>query len=191
MHVGRPVVRALRAAVFTAVCLLASAALHLFVGGAAIGPGSLVLAAATTWAGAYALGYRQCGWPELLALCGVSQYGLHQLFAADEPPFVPVGHGHGTGPGMLLIHVMVALGSSWWLARGELALAALLHLGAVRMGRWWRLLATALSVLVACVPVTAHPGPAPGPPETARRVPALLTRTAPRRGPPARRRFRG
>ncbi|MGV9387016.1 hypothetical protein ACWDRB_65325 [Nonomuraea sp. NPDC003707] len=125
----------------------------------------------------------------LLVLCGVSQYGMHQLFAADESA-VPAplmgasgGHEHGSAPGMLLIHVAVALGSSWWLARGEMALAAILGLGAVRMSGLWRLLVAALAV-PARVPVMANPGIAPIWPEAARRVPALLTRALSRRGPP-------
>jgi hypothetical protein len=39
VRAGRPVIRALRAAAFTAACALASALLHMLVGGAAIRPG--------------------------------------------------------------------------------------------------------------------------------------------------------
>ncbi|MEU6726654.1 hypothetical protein ABZ917_23385 [Nonomuraea wenchangensis] len=188
MHVGRPVVRALRAAAFTAVCILASAALHLLVGGTPIRADALALAVAATWVGAYLVGYRQRGLPTLLALCGLSQYAMHQLFAAQEysaSALMPAAsHGHGAGPGMVLIHVAVALGSSWWLARGELALAALLHLGAGHPSALRNLLVRVLTV-PACAPVAGRPEPPPVWPETARLVPALLMRVLSRRGPPA------
>ncbi|MGW3352804.1 hypothetical protein ACWDA3_56750 [Nonomuraea rubra] len=192
MHVGRPVVRALRAAAFTAVCILASAALHLLVGGGAIRPDALAIAVAVTWIGAYLVGYRQRGRPTLLVLCGLSQYAMHQLFAAQEYsastlmlPDAAERHGHGAaGSGMVLIHVAVALGSSWWLARGEMALAALLHLGTGRTSALRNLLVCALTV-PACVPVGGQPRLVPVWPETARLIPALLIRILSRRGPPA------
>ncbi|MEU0564587.1 hypothetical protein ABZ297_04175 [Nonomuraea sp. NPDC005983] len=194
MHVGRPAVRALRAAAFTAICVLASATLHVLVGGAAIGTGTLAAAVAATWAGAYCLGGRQRGWPELLALCGLSQYGLHQLFGAQEYPAAalmipvssePVGHQHGIGPGMVLIHLVVALCSSWWLVRGEVALAALLHLSAARVAG-----VRALLSAMPAVPAALSAGERPRLPlvrtGTARRVPALLAPVISRRGPPPR-----
>ncbi|MER6005394.1 hypothetical protein ABT120_43085 [Nonomuraea angiospora] len=100
MHVGHPVIRALRAAVFTAVCVLASAALHVLVGGGGMRPGGLAAAMAAIWAGAYLLAGRRREWPELLALCAVSQYGLHQLFAGSSP-VSPVSSGHHHRPGPL------------------------------------------------------------------------------------------
>ncbi|MEV4222229.1 hypothetical protein [Nonomuraea sp. NPDC049725] len=190
VQIGRPAVRALRAAAFTAICVLASAALHMLVGGTSIRPGALVVAVAATWTSAYALGSRQRGRPTLLALCGASQWGLHQLFAAGEQTASAMqaipqsGHDHGTGFGMLLIHVAVALASSCWLARGESALACVLHLAAVGMTRYWRLLMAALAV-PAGPPVTTRPRLTPAWPDTARRIPAALVRAVSRRGPPA------
>ncbi|GAA3685686.1 hypothetical protein GCM10022224_058100 [Nonomuraea antimicrobica] len=192
MEVGRPVIRALRAAAFAAICILASAALHLLVGGGAIRPQALGLAVVATWATAYALGARQRGGPTLLALCGLSQYGLHRLFATPDDvastlvpsiTFDPAGHEHGAGSGMVLIHVAVAVGSSWWLARGEAALAALLRLAAVRVAGWCGLVVAALAVPVRTA-VATGPAVVPVWPETARRVPASLVRVVSRRGPP-------
>ncbi|MGW4792416.1 hypothetical protein ACWEPC_08400 [Nonomuraea sp. NPDC004297] len=191
MHVGRPAVRALRATAFTAICILASAVLHLLVGGTAIRPDALAVAVAATWAGAYTVGYRPRGRPTLLALCGLSQYGMHRLFATQEYtastltlPDAAGSHGHSTGSGMLLIHVAVALGSSWWLARGETALAALLHLGTVGTSALRNLLAYALAA-PARVPAGRPPARLPAWPVRARLLPALLVRCLSRRGPPA------
>ncbi|MFI7415771.1 MFS transporter [Nonomuraea sp. NPDC049684] len=204
MQVGRPVVRALRAAVFTAVCVLASAALHMLVGGTAIAPGPLALAVAATFAAAYAAGSRPRGRAPLLAMCVAAQYGLHELFDASEsaryglshlldasspsfagPPAGPsagaVVHGHGSA-GMVVIHLAVALSSSWWLARGDAALAALLRLSTVRLARLWAVLCAWLSVLA---PPPAGPARAcPLWPPVAGHRALLLAPVLSRRGPP-------
>ncbi|MET7328157.1 hypothetical protein [Nonomuraea sp. NPDC005650] len=186
VHVGHPAIRALRAAVFTAVCVLASAALHVLVGGGEMRPGGLVAAMPVVWAGAYLLAGRRRAWPELLALCAVSQYGLHQIFsgASTTGPVFSSGHEHGPGLAMPMIHLAVATGSSWWLARGELALATLLHLNAVGVAGVRALLAAAITVL-APFAVVERPRPAPVRREPVPRVPALLAVVVPRRGPPA------
>ncbi|MFI7124826.1 hypothetical protein ACIBQ1_03985 [Nonomuraea sp. NPDC050153] len=186
VHVGHPAIRALRAAVFTAACVLASAALHVLVGGGAMRPGGLAAAMPVIWAGAYLLAGRRRAWPELLALCAVSQYGLHQLFsgASAADPVFSSGHEHGPGLAMPVIHLAVAAGSSWWLARGELALATLLHLNALGAAGVRTLLAAAITVL-APLAVIGRPRPVPVRREPAPRVPALLAVVVPRRGPPA------
>ncbi|MFI9591809.1 hypothetical protein [Nonomuraea sp. NPDC052265] len=204
MQVARPVVRALRAAVFTAVCVLASAALHTLVGGTAIAPGPLTLAVAATFAAAYAAGSRPRGWPPLLAMCVAAQYGLHELFDASEsarygpshlldaslPPSAgssagssagALAHGHGSS-GMVVIHLAVAVSSSWWLARGDAALAALLRLSTVRLARLWTALCAWLSV-----PAPPPAGPAracPLWPPVAGHGALLLAPVLSRRGPP-------
>ncbi|MEU1721573.1 MFS transporter [Nonomuraea sp. NPDC005692] len=200
MQVARPVVRALRAAVFTAVCVLASAALHTLVGGTAIAPGPLALAVAATFAAAYAAGSRPRGWAPLLAMCVAAQYGLHELFDASEsaryglshlldasspsfagPPAGPVAHGHGSS-GMVVIHLAVAVSSSWWLARGDAALAALLRLSTVRLARLWTVLCAWSSVLA---PPPAGPARAcPLWPPVAGHRALLLAPVLSRRGPP-------
>ncbi|MFC4116627.1 hypothetical protein [Nonomuraea zeae] len=210
MLAGRPVIRALRAGAFTAVCLLASAGLHLLVGGAAVRPGDLFVATAAMGVSAYALGGRRRGWPELLALCAASQYALHQLFTtpslidlplAKSPVASPAAslstslstnsstslsasHEHGGGPAMLLVHVAVALAASWWLARGELALATLLHLNATCLTGLRSLVAAAITVL-ALFEVSAPASSAPSRHRPVCRVPALLAQVLTRRGPPA------
>ncbi|MFI7106122.1 hypothetical protein ACIBK9_07450 [Nonomuraea sp. NPDC050227] len=216
MQVARPVVRALRAAVFTAVCVLASAALHTLVGGTAIAPGPLALAVAATFAAAYAAGSRPRGWAPLLAMCVAAQYGLHELFDASESaryglshlldasspsfggplagpfggqfggpsagsPAGAVAHGHGSS-GMVVIHLAVAVSSSWWLARGDAALAALLRLSTIRLARLWAVLCAWLSVLA---PPPAGPARAcPLWPPVAGHRALLLAPVLSRRGPP-------
>ncbi|WP_433511552.1 hypothetical protein ACQP2T_48320 [Nonomuraea sp. CA-143628] len=194
MHVGRPMVRALRAAVFTAVCVLASATLHVLVGGTAIALGPLAAAVAVTWTAAFCLGARPRGWPELLGLCVAAQFGLHQLFAVSEhsasatmrmPAALPGSHEHGSGLGMLMIHLAVAAASSWWLARGETALAALLHLSATPLTGLWNVLAAWPAVL-APLPLSRPVHFRPSWPQLAGHVPALLAPVLSRRGPPQR-----
>ncbi|MFB9199560.1 hypothetical protein ACFFV7_00030 [Nonomuraea spiralis] len=203
MQVARPVVRALRAAVFTAVCVLVSAALHMLVGGTAIAPGPLAVAVAATFAGAYAAGSRPRGWPLLLSMCVAAQYGLHELFDASAPATSAVStaastavsttvstvvspgavaHGHGSAPGMVVIHLAVALSSSWWLARGDAALAAVLRLSTVRLARLWGVLSAWLRVLAPPVAGPARACPL-WPPVAGHRV-LLLAPVLSRRGPP-------
>ncbi|MEU6716741.1 hypothetical protein ABZ897_35190 [Nonomuraea sp. NPDC046802] len=185
VRAGGPVIRALRAAAFTAACVLASAVLHVLVGGSPIRPGALPVALAAIGAGAYALGGRRLGWPELLAACVATQYVLHRLFtdpaAAVGPPY---GHEHGTGPGMAAIHLAVAMCSSWWLARGEVALAMLLHLNAARTAGL-RALVAAVVIVLTPVDVAGRPCVVPVRRERACLVAALLAPVMSRRGPPA------
>ncbi|WP_185845302.1 hypothetical protein [Nonomuraea sp. WAC 01424] len=191
VQVARPVVRALRAAVFTAVCVLVSAALHMLVGGTAIAPGPLAVAVAETFGAAYAAGSRPRGWPLLLSMCVAAQYGLHELFDASAPatsavstvvPTGAVAHGHGSAPGMVVIHLAVALSSSWWLARGDAALAAVLRLSTVRLARLWGVLSAWLRVLAPPVAGPARACPL-WPPVAGHRV-LLLAPVLSRRGPP-------
>ncbi|MEV4572499.1 hypothetical protein AB0K16_04510 [Nonomuraea jabiensis] len=131
--------RAIRAAVFAAVCVLVSAALHGLAGGDPVRAGTLLGALALAWTGAFVLGGRQRGMEVLLAACFAAQYGMHLLFGAGRAD-VPPPHEHASGVGMFLVHATTAVISAWWLARGESALAALLHLAVASVGRWWRVL---------------------------------------------------
>ncbi|MGI5291958.1 hypothetical protein ACQEVF_52810 [Nonomuraea polychroma] len=178
MHAGQPFLRATRSTVFAAVCVLVSAALHGFAGGEPVRPGTLLGALALAWTGAFLLGGRQRGMGVLLGACFATQYGMHHLFSAGAP--VPP-HEHGTGLGMLLVHVMTALLSAWWLERGESALAVLLHLAFASIGRWCALL------VLAAGPIEA--GLHGRRPSYDGRVPfpqSLFAAAISRRGPPAR-----
>ncbi|MFI6292619.1 hypothetical protein ACIBEJ_13590 [Nonomuraea sp. NPDC050790] len=185
MHVGRPVLRALRATVFAVACVLASLALHLLAGGAQIRPLTFALALALTWAGAYLLGRRQRGRELLLATCFAAQYGMHHLFTAGaEPVAVQAGHGHGGGVGnglaMLIVHAVVALISAWGLERGEAALALLAHLAAASVGGLW----SRLFVLLTATPETGVTGLVPVEDERTLAPRAPFAAIVSRRGPP-------
>ncbi|WP_431930083.1 hypothetical protein [Nonomuraea jabiensis] len=174
--------RATRAAVFAAVCVLVSAALHVFAGGEPVRPDILLAASAAAWAGAYLLGGGQRGIGALLAACFAAQYGMHHLFGAGAAASVQPGHEHGTGVGMFLVHAMTALISAWWLERGESALAVLLQLAVTTVRRWWRV----LSVLAGGPAEAGTRAPSPSRDE---HVPFPRSRFAAaisRRGPPAR-----
>ncbi len=178
--VGRPFLRASRATVFAVVCVLVSAVVHVLAGGAAVRPGFLAAAVALTWGGAYAIGARQHGRGVLLAACFAAQYGMHHLFSAGaEASAVPLAHAHGgTGVGMLLVHVAVALLSSWWLERGETALAMIAHLAVTSLSVLWA------GLLLAVSPVTARLPRRPLAHHEHARLRLLLASSLRRRGPP-------
>lgn len=182
VHVGRPFLRATRATVFAVVCVLVSAVVHVLAGGAAVRPGFLAAAVALTWGGAYAIGARQHGQGVLLAACFAAQYCMHHLFSAGaEASAVPLAHAHGgTGVGMLLVHVAVALLSSWWLERGETALAMIAHLAVTSLIVLW----AGLLLLLAVSPVTARLPRRPRADHEQARLRLLLASSLRRRGPP-------
>ncbi|WP_432932032.1 hypothetical protein ACQPZZ_13435 [Microbispora sp. CA-135349] len=160
MSAGRSSLRALRAAVFAAACVLVSATLHTLAGGAPVRAGALAAALALTWLGAFLLAGRRRGMDVLLGACFAAQYGLHHLFtlgAAHTSPPTWTGEHH-TGLGMLLIHAATALLSAWALERGESALAVIVHLAVTPVRRLW-----AMAVVLAGAPAGAAPLP-PGVP---------------------------
>ncbi|MGP3918441.1 hypothetical protein [Nonomuraea sp. 10N515B] len=154
---SRPSLRALRAAVFAAACVLVSAALHGLAGGGPVRLEVMLAALALAWTGAYLLGRHQRGMEVLLAACFATQYGMHHLFSTGAVTPVPPSHEHGSPVGMLLVHAMTALLSAWWLERGESALAALLHLAVTTVHRWWRILSVLAGTLVELAPQALHP----------------------------------
>jgi hypothetical protein len=198
--IGRPAPRALRASVFAVVCVLLSAGLHTLSAGDSVSLPVLVVAMAATWGTAFALGGRQRGRGTLLGACFVAQYGLHHLFSAQHGVhhLIATRHGlecllagdisgglpdgglamAGVNGRMLLIHVAVALASSWWLERGESALVGLMHLAMTSVRGLLPPLLAPLAAPVAAGPslVTASVSPArPSPPHVA---------AISRRGPP-------
>ncbi|AOR30840.1 hypothetical protein BFF78_07040 [Streptomyces fodineus] len=187
-----PAVRALRAAVFAAVCVLLAAAGH----GLAMGDMPPLWADAAGFLAVLALGWalgkQERSLPGIGAAMLLTQAALHLGFDAAHPdggrPAMP-GHAmaamhaqasahppttlHATAA-----HLLAALAASWWLRRGEAALWSLLRRAATLvpgLTAWWR-----------DTPLPAPAGPAP-------RVPAapgplrltLLRHAVSRRGPPA------
>ncbi|WP_460498546.1 MFS transporter [Glycomyces tarimensis] len=129
--------RLLRAAVFAAVSVSASALLHVWGGGAAPRPDYFTAALALAFIAAFAAGGRQRGFAVLVPLCLLAQWGLHEVFSQGVAAAV---HHHG-GPAvsMLLVHAAAALAQASWLARGEAGLAALLDLLTLFFARVLRL----------------------------------------------------
>lgn len=120
MHVGQPLFRGLRALVFAVACAVVSTGLHVFAGGAPAGMGPFAAAVAALVPVGLLFGGTRRGPAALLALCGAAQSGLHIWFSAGS------GHPHHLvpGPAMLLVHLLAAMVSAVWLARGDAALAA-------------------------------------------------------------------
>ncbi|MFI9250222.1 hypothetical protein [Streptomyces sp. NPDC053069] len=190
-----PAVRALRAAVFAAVCVLLAAAGH----GLAMGAMPPLWADAAGFLAVFALGWvlggRERSLPGIGAATLLTQAGLHLGFDAARPGFGTAhmaampGHtmaamhthaqvtahltGHATAA-----HVLAALAASWWLRRGEAALWSLLRRAATLVPglfAWWR-----GSPLPAPAGAAPRVPVAPAPPR-----PALLRHAVSRRGPPA------
>ena len=150
-----PVLPAVRAAMFTAVCLGLSVAAHRAMSQTAIPPWAVVLGGIGVYAPARLGSRRERGLLEITLLMGVLQVALHLLFAyaqeqaasaaqmsmspAQSMPgmAMPAGSsmssmsGAGGGmrmsSGMLLGHVLAAAVCAWWLRRGEAAVHAVVR----------------------------------------------------------------
>lgn len=155
----------------------------MLAGGTAVRPGILAGSVALTWAGAFLLGRRQRGMGTLLAACFAAQYGMHHLFTAGAETLPPASldHAHeGSGLSMLLVHVAVAVMSSWWLNRGDTALATILRLAVTSLGALWAGL-----LILASAPVESRLPRRPRVEhETERLRRLLLGSGVSRRGPP-------
>jgi hypothetical protein len=127
---GSVVVRVLGAAVFATVCVYAALGTHVLAGGSGASLGVVVTATAVTAVGAFLVSGRRRGRGVLVAAAFAAQYGMHQVFGAGEH-----GSHHGSGVGMLLAHVLLAVLSAWWLERGQDALVRLLGRSLARL--WW------------------------------------------------------
>ncbi|MCP9951265.1 MFS transporter [Actinomadura madurae] len=186
------VVRWVRAASFAATCAGLAAAGHL-LGGGSVGRLALPVCFAVTFVPALALTRRERTLATILPAVAVCQTVLHTLLAQMSPGHaMPAGagaaphmagemqgmHGESSGFGMLLMHAVAVLVTSWWLECGESRLCALVR----RVAGW------ALRAIVRLRPVPVH-GPARVV-RPRRRVRAPLQASAlrhvmARRGPPA------
>ncbi|MFE7772431.1 hypothetical protein ACFU5O_00710 [Streptomyces sp. NPDC057445] len=202
---ARSPMRALRAALFAAICAVLAAVGHSSLSGHDLPAVVVVLAFAVSGAAAWLAGTRRRG-----ALCiGTGlltvQGALHLLFAGADshtaPPHDADGHPMGTGAmaadpmgpeameagvtagsvhtiGMLAAHVLGAVLCALWLAHGEAAFFRLARTIGTLAFAPLRLLLTAVRV----------PEPLPRPvrprPHTRRLHGAVLTHALSRRGPP-------
>ncbi|WP_037959586.1 hypothetical protein [Streptomyces violens] len=198
---ARPPFRAVRAALFAAVCVVLAAAGHAAMSGAAIPPGVLAAALAAVGAAAWLAAGRQRGLPAITGGVLTVQAALHLAFAAaqgaDSSHMAHMGNAahmdgmtgvHGTGgmhvmhgmtPGMTAAHLLAALLCALWLRRGEAAFFQLLRCVAALAFRALRLV---VAVCRAPEPVRK----ARTPERTRPRVPRweLIADAVSRRGPP-------
>lgn len=138
--------RLLRAAVFAAVSASASLLLHLWSGGHAPGRLQFAAAVALLFAAAYGIGGRQRGFLALAPLCLAAQFGLHEFFELGA--VAAVGHAHGAGLSMWLVHIAAALVQASWLARGDAAFATLLDALTLLFARVVRVLGAGALVVI-------------------------------------------
>jgi hypothetical protein len=188
-------VRLVRAATFSATCAGLAAAGHLAAGGKVAAP-LLTAGFVAMFVPALPLTRRERSIGEILPAVALCEIALHLLLSRCCSPHgttavqdaVPAAPSHGaaahdadgsSGFGMLLMHAVAVLITSWWLEQGEAALCAL-----VRCVAAW-----ALRTLVWLRTPAPH-GAAPPRPFFWQRhpVPArVLRHVMARRGPPARR----
>lgn len=119
-----------RAIVFATLCTVVSAGGHALAGGGLVPPFLGVLGVVIAFCVAYPLGGRERGPEVVLTATGGVQILLHELFsrASHGPHTTILGeHGHPAS-GMTAVHLAVALGTGWWLYRGESAVWLMIRL---------------------------------------------------------------
>ncbi|MEV0634022.1 hypothetical protein AB0I77_03410 [Streptomyces sp. NPDC050619] len=185
-----PAVRALRAAVFAALCVLLAAGGHALATGMA--PPVWVQAAGfvPVFAGGFLLGGRERSLVPIGGATVAAQGGLHLAYGAvrshayaHAPAHMQMSaHTHAMASHAATAHVSAALLLTWWLRRGEAALWSLLRRAVVLvpgLAAWWQVVRAARGVPVGPGFVCrADEGP-----RALREV--LLRYAVHRRGPPA------
>ncbi|GAA0489821.1 hypothetical protein GCM10009544_58570 [Streptomyces stramineus] len=197
--------RALRAALFTALCVMLSAASHVLLSGKALPLPTVAGACAAVFALAYALAGRERGFRHIAGLLIPLELAVDALFTTGQQacygtgghpvpgaltalcgggdiggPFAPAS-GPASASWLLFgAHVAVGLLAAAWLRRGEAAFGRLLTAVATAAFR---------PLLVAAAALAAPARPAAAPPRAVRRarVPAAsprLLHSVVRRGPP-------
>ncbi|WP_424887894.1 hypothetical protein [Streptomyces sp. XH2] len=204
MDISAAWLRALRAALFTALCVTLSAGSHVLLSGKPLPLPAVAAASAAVFALAHSLAGQERGYRHIAALLVPLELGVTALFTAGQDTcYGGPGHpapapgalawlcsgstggplarlaGQGSAPWLLFAgHVAVGLLAAAWLRRGERALAQLLCAAAAAVCRPLR-------------PVLAAGAPLPGgvtvrfvrPAVPGRALP-LLVHSVVRRGPP-------
>ncbi|MFF8956907.1 hypothetical protein [Streptomyces sp. NPDC014894] len=188
---ARSPLRALRAALFAAICISLAAMGHSFTSGHDIPLPTLLLALPLTTAAAWLAGARRRGAPAIGLGLLAAQGALHLYFARAQLHGPPAPAGHHGAPlaadpallgqspvAMVAAHLVAAAFCALWLARGE---TAFLRLADAVVA----LAFTPLRLLLAVVaPPSAPVVPVRERPAHARRRTLLLGHTVVRRGPP-------
>ncbi len=130
----RAILRPLRAAVFAAVCVALTASGHELEGGHTVGLLACGVGFVVVFVGALLAGGRERPAIVIMAALFAGQAGLHLLFTRlDGPtptdmPGMPGMPGMPVfDPGMLVMHLGIAVAAGWWLRRGEAACWRLLR----------------------------------------------------------------
>jgi hypothetical protein len=184
---ARSPIRALRAALFAAVCIALAATGHSFISAHDIPIPALLTAFAATMAVGWFAGGRRRGLPAIGTGLLAVQGALHLIFSGAGGH--PSRHHHAepattaVGPmdvdaGMLAAHLVAAAVCALWLARGEAAFFRLAH----AVGH---LAFTPLRLLLTLVRLPAAPRPVPQSPRSRRLHGVHLAHALTRRGPPA------
>lgn len=177
---------ALRAAVFSAVCVALTALGHGLADGHAVGPAALGAGLVAVFVPALACARRERSQRAITAGVLAGEAGLHLLFTFGEGPAAAVPMFGHAGPELAMPagHLGVAVIAGWWLRRGEAAC--------------WRLLRRGESVVTAAARTTLahlvglldgpgahrHPVRSPRSHGAGGGTAALLAYCAPGRGPP-------
>ncbi|MFF7727951.1 hypothetical protein [Streptomyces sp. NPDC008001] len=196
--------RALRAALFSALCVTLSAGSHVLLSGTGLPLTTVALTAAAVFALAYALAGGERGFGRIAALFVPLELASDTLFSTGQTACYGGGHavpgaltalcggsavggpaapapGPGTAPWLLLAaHVAVGLLAAAWLRRGEQALVRMLCAAAAAAFRPLRLAPAPGAGVPGAMPVRAARPPLPG------RALPLLVHSVVRRGPPPR-----
>ncbi|WP_406860544.1 hypothetical protein ABZO31_08820 [Streptomyces sp. HUAS MG47] len=193
---SRSPIRALRAALFAAVCVSLAAVGHSSMSAHGIPVRSLGLAFAVTGVLAWACCGRRRGTPAIGAGLLAVQTALHTIFSAGQGHDAPLAHAShagtgmgagvemsvaaGHGPlGMTAAHLLAAVICGLWLARGEAALFALARTAGAAAFTPLRLL-----LAVARIRVPEPPRPVRPRPRARRLHGVVLAHALSRRGPP-------
>jgi hypothetical protein len=209
MEGNGPQLRALRAALFAALCVTLSVTSHVLLSSMPLPLTAVVGAYAVVFGAAYALGGRERGYWAIAALLVPLELAADTAFTAGQhtcygPGGGPVtgswraltcdggavggtlAHTTGTGPAdsaspwlLLAVHLMVGLAASWWLRRGEAALHRVLRTA-------FRPLAVAMAAALggSTAPDRRLPAARPGLGVAAAPGLPLLLHSVVRRGPP-------
>jgi hypothetical protein len=103
LAVSRPL-RAARAAVFAAVCVVLSAAGHALMTGGPLPVWTVLAGFAAVFSVAYAAAGRERSWAGIAALLAFGQLALHTLFSFGMAAAAPAMSGHGTaGSGLSIL----------------------------------------------------------------------------------------